>query len=410
MARVPPRRNAITPSLNGSAARSPQTEWFPTFVAFQVGAKETELLAEKLASEVTIPTLQSFSKMRETPARPEPTATGASWWRPMAFTDEQAARALVQILAASSWEAVAVAHGYLAILNGKTDEEAARLIYDHKQITLKKCREIVGQLKARGFLACLRTREKLGSAENPVTKLFPAAITERRFIELIDTLHDARSGVSWNDDRQEGHTLTDFTLNEEKDSLPINIKNAGTKFPQAKSLVGLEPEDCIPIPAYKAYAAVEKLPSLLYIISVDYDLAGKLTGLPTLLEPAEAITWELLNKYAGSYLRRAEDLFVSHVTQKYWSDLAKLAAQNPFHVISARRAIRILQDKPERTPGIGLRAWGTGASAEVNVHISIKAETTPWTDVADRITRNGLVDIIKAVNRKRKQWVYDPEI
>jgi hypothetical protein len=103
-------------------------------------------------------------------------------------------------------------------------------------------------------------------------------------------------------------------------------------------------------------------------------------------------------------------LFVSKMTQKYWDEFSKMAAANPFHVISARRAIRILQQKPERTPGIGLKAWGTGASAEVNVHISIKAETTDWMLVNDRIKQSGIIDIINAVDRKRQEWVYDPEI
>src|SRR5262249_20800285 len=145
-------------------------------------------------------------------------------------------------------------------------------------------------------------------------------------------------------------------------------------------------------------------------ISVDYLLIEKLRALPTVFQGSEAITWDLLNKYQGGKLRKAEDLFVSKMTQKYWEQFSQMAASNPFHVISARRAIRILQQRPERTPGIGLRAWGTGASAEVNVHISIASETTDWSIISDRIKRNGIEDIIKAVNRKRHEWVYDPEI
>lgn len=111
-----------------------------------------------------------------------------------------------------------------------------------------------------------------------------------------------------------------------------------------------------------------------------------------------------------SQLKKAEDLFVSKMIQKYWDMFSQMAASNLFHVISARRAIRILQHKPERTPGIGLKAWGTGASAEVNVHISIKAETTDWRIVSERIAHKGVADIIQAVNRRRQEWVYDPEI
>src|SRR5262249_52973191 len=124
----------------------------------------------------------------------------------------------------------------------------------------------------------------------------------------------------------------------------------------------------------------------------------------------ESVVWDLLNRFHGSQLKKAEALFVSKMTQKYWDQFANLAAANPFHVISARRSIRILQQKPERTPGIGLKAWGTGTNAEVNVHISIRAETTDWTAVHDRIKEHGILDIINAVNRKRQEWVYDPEI
>jgi hypothetical protein len=229
-----------------------------------------------------------------------------------------------------------------------------RIIFEQNQHTLKKSREIVNDLKTNGFLACLRLREKTGSAENPITKLFPAAITERRFIELLDQVCEVRPSLDYNDDREVRHSLTDFTLTEGKESLPLNIKNAGTKFFNAKSLVGLDPEDCIPIPAYKAYGAIDKLPSLLYVISVDYLLAEKLSRLATIFRGNEAITWELLNKYHGSQLKKAEDLFVSKMTQKHWDKFSQMAAANPFHVISARRAIRILQTRPERTPGVGL--------------------------------------------------------
>jgi hypothetical protein len=56
------------------------------------------------------------------------------------------------------------------------------------------------------------------------------------------------------------------------------------------------------------------------------------------------------------------------------------------------------------------RPSGTGASAEVNVHISIAEETKPWAEVFDRIVKNSLTDRIGAINRKKTEVVYDPEI
>jgi hypothetical protein len=98
------------------------------------------------------------------------------------------------------------------------------------------------------------------------------------------------------------------------------------------------------------------------------------------------------------------------ITTRHWDSIRQEFANPEFRLISARKSIRILQKQPKRTPGIGLRAWGTGASAEVNVHISVAEETKPWTEVFDRIVGKSLGDIIEAINRKKTEVVYDPEI
>src|SRR5262249_42470378 len=142
---------------------------------------------------------------------------------------------------------------------------------------------------------------RTGSAENPITKLFPATITEQRFLDLLDKLLRERSTLTYTDERESGHKLTDFTLHEQGLKLPINIKNAGTRFAQARQLVGLDPDDCIPIPAYKAHAAIDSVPNLLYVVSVDYDLVARLNALlPRLFDSDERIVWQLLNQYAGN--------------------------------------------------------------------------------------------------------------
>ena len=254
-------------------------------------------------------------------------------------------------------------------------------------------------------------RSKTGSAENPITKLFPAAITEQRFLEQVDALRTKRGTVDYEDDRESGHTLIDFTLTEGALRLPINVKNAGTRFEKAEQLVGLQPDDCIPIPVYKAYDAIEKEPNLLYAVAVDYGLVDSInTHLIPLFDSNEAIVWKVLNDYSGTRIRDAEDQFVYGITARHWASIRGGFANPAFRLISARKSISILQKKPKRTPGVGLRAWGTGASAEVNVHISIAEETKPWEEVCDRIVKNSLTDIIGAINRKKTEVVYDPEI
>ncbi len=322
----------------------------------------------------------------------------------LSYTDRQAAEALTSRLGHSRWAAVTLARAFLAALDGGDVETLARMIAAEWPQSLKEAKQRLADARSKGFASALPPRTKKGSAENPITKLFPATITEQRFIERLDQLTAARTSVTYSDERESEHGFVDFTLREGAEELPINIKNAGTRFLRAQELVKLSPDDCLPIAAYKAYGAVEKLPSLLYVISVDYNMTAMLDQqLPKLLDANELIVWQLINNFSGYYLTQAEDLFVFETVKKHWGDLRKLAEQNPFHVISARRAIRILQTKPERTPGIGLRAWGTSSNAEVNVHISISQETTPWDTVSERITRNGVV-------RKREEVVFDPEI
>jgi len=328
----------------------------------------------------------------------------------LSYTELEAAEALTNVIGESRWEAVALAHGYLSLVRGSDPETAARTAFNRGFSPLRRARDVLSSATSKGFIPFLKSREKTGSAENPITKMFPAAITEERFIEHLESLREQRQRVEYSDDR-DSRSLTDFTIYEGQETLPLNIKSAATPFRNSKQLVGLDPDDCIPIPAYKAHAALDVMPNLLYIISVDYDLVIQLDEmLSRLLDREEQITWALLNAFIGARSRDAEDMFVYSMTRKNWTDLKELSKDKPFNVISARKAIRILQKDPQRTPGIGLRAWGTGASAEVNVHVSIRQDTKDWHDVQLRIVNNGVVDVVNAVNRKKTEVVFDPEI
>lgn len=329
----------------------------------------------------------------------------------LTYSDLDAARALTRVIGESRWEAVALAHAILALSGGADEQEASRVARERGVPTLRESRQLLGRFRQEGFLALLTPRRRLGSAENPVTKLFPAAVTEERFLELAVNLCERRATIDCRDVRETGHSLVDFTIQNGQAALPVNVKTASTPFEKASELVGLDPDDCVPIPVYKASAAIETLPSLVYVVSVDFTLVAELDDLlPRLFTTDERIVWDLLNKYEGARLRTAEDAFVFATVRKNWDRIRDTVRDNPFHAVSARKSIRVLQTKPKRTPGIGLRAWGTGASAEVNVHLSVRDDMTPWEDVAARIERSGLDDVIAAINRRRQEWVYDPEI
>jgi len=285
----------------------------------------------------------------------------------MDFSEIRAAQAILAVLPDSRWIGTGLAQAYIWVnTNDRSPDAVARYLYELDFFSLKKSKEIVPMLMEEGFLCRIKARTKKGSAENPITKMFPAAITEQRFLEQIDELRSQRGTVDYEDDRVSGHTLIDFTLVEGNLRLPINVKNAGTRFENAKSLVGLSPDDCIPIPAYKAHNAIEKEPSLLYAVAIDYGLIDSInTHLIPLFDENETIVWRILNDHSGMRIRDAEDKFVYGITRRHWSNVRDKIANSEFRLISARKSVRILQKKPKRTPGIGLRAWGTGASAEV---------------------------------------------
>ena len=318
---------------------------------------------------------------------------------------------VARILGESRWIGAQIAKAQVALRAGADKEATARTLYESSSLTLARSREIVETLRDADFESFLEERRRTGSAENPITKMFPAAVTERQFLDQLDQLRAARPQVNYRDERFTGHTLVDFTIIEGDRELPVNVKNAGTRFENAATLVGLEPDDCIPIPAYKAYDAIEREPNLIYAICIDYTLISKIErGLLTRFSAEEASVWRILSKYAGPLIRDAEDNFVYSMVNRHWEDFSQHVSIPVFRIISARKAIRILQKQPKRTPGLGLRAWGTGASAEVNVHVSVAEETKQWDEIHSRIVANGVTDIVQAVNRKKTELVFDPEV
>jgi len=318
---------------------------------------------------------------------------------------------VARILGESRWIGAQIAKAQVALRAGADTEATARTLYESSSLSLARSREIVETLRDADFESFLEERRRTGSAENPITKMFPAAVTERQFLDQLDQLRAARPPANYRDERFTGHTLVDFTIVEGGLELPVNVKNAGTRFENAATLVGLDPDDCIPIPAYKAYDAIEKEPNLVYAICIDYTLMSKIErGLITRFSAEEASVWRILSKYAGPLIRDAEDSFVYSMVNRHWEDFSQHVSIPVFRIISARKAIRILQKQPKRTPGLGLRAWGTGASAEVNVHVSVAEETKQWDEIHSRIVANGVADIVEAVNRKKTELVFDPEV
>jgi hypothetical protein len=180
--------------------------------------------------------------------------------------------------------------------------------------------------------------------------------------------------------------------------LPINVKAATTVFRNA-AMFGLDPLDCIPISSYKALNALAKVPDLVYVDLVDFTLREKVDGIMEGLDGPLGILWDLLSWYGGKGAKDAQDHYVDRVFAEHGPTLDALApGVTSFRVISARRVMAILKANPRRCPGLGVKAAGTGAfNAEVNVHVSVAQETTPWDDVAEMLSLSGIQPVLEMI-------------
>ena len=64
-------------------------------------------------------------------------------------------------------------------------------------------------------------------------------------------------------DLHEAGENRDYAVRRDGLELPINVKTASTLFRKAQEVVGLAPEDCIPISAYRAIGSSEHVPDLV---------------------------------------------------------------------------------------------------------------------------------------------------
>ena len=204
----------------------------------------------------------------------------------------------------------------------------------------------------------------------------------------------------------------DYVVHRAGLALPINVKVASTRFEHARRSVGLDPDDCIPIGAYKAIGASERAPDLLYVDMVDFSLREKVDDFMDRLEGPLGVGWHLFSWYGGKGAKRAEDQYVDALFAEHADSLMALApGVARYHAISALRVLAILRVNPRRVPGLGIRWAGRGGfNAEANVHVSVRDETTPWSDVASRLLTEGIQPILDAIRRTASFTLPDPQI
>lgn len=193
----------------------------------------------------------------------------------------------------------------------------------------------------------------------------------------------------------------DYAVRKDDVELPINVKVASTLFRNAQKVVGIAPEDCIPISAYKAIGASERVPDLVYVDLVDFSLRAKVDTFMEELAGAASLLWELLSWFGGKGARGAQDQYVRRLFDVHGEVLLALGPeQEHFRAISAQRVLAIMRANPRRVPGLGVPAAGTGGfNAEVNVHVSVEKETIAWADVVATVREDGIEPVLADIRQ-----------
>lgn len=256
----------------------------------------------------------------------------------------------------------------------------------------------------------LRGLEKRAKANQAFRNLVVGRIAERIFWErhLRPLEKDGFEVV----DLHEAGENRDYAVRRDGFELPINVKTASTLFRKAQTVVGLAPEDCIPISAYKAIGSCERVPDLVYVDLVDFTLREKVDAFMDDLAGSPEVLWELLSWYGGAGAHRAQDEYMAALFDTYARRLmAFVPSAAAYRVISAQRVLAIMRNIPRRCPGLGVRAAGTGGfNAEVNIHISVASETVPWDKVAGIMLNDGIEPVLQEIRNSESRDMPAPTI
>lgn len=219
------------------------------------------------------------------------------------------------------------------------------------------------------------TRRRLGIAQ-----MLLGELAERRFEAVIREV--TGGGILRIEVHRPSRTDTDYRLLNGSNN-PIcrfNIKFHGSLFREAQRFVGLEPQDCFALAAYKINNALrrqqdERLPYIFLVLSVP-DLSAADVGR---LVPDDFV-W-MLAALGGRMA--VEEAIVTHLLRpEYLPRFHPIFDRMPegqFRVISAKKAWNLLREKLfERVHALSLKGFTRKfRNAEVDMHFSLSKELTP---------------------------------
>lgn len=218
------------------------------------------------------------------------------------------------------------------------------------------------------------TDQDLAKRCQGIAQMLLGILAERRFDELSNQVTGA--GVLRIEDHRPSRTDTDYRLLNGSNN-PIcrfNVKFHGSLFREARRYVGLDPEDCFALAAYKINNALrrqeeEKLPYIFLVLSVP-DLSAADVGR---LVPDDYV-WALAvleGKMAIEEAIVSRLLSPDYLPRFRW--IFDRMPEGQFRVISAKKADRILREKLfERVHALSLKGFTRKfRNAEVDMHLSL---------------------------------------
>lgn len=283
------------------------------------------------------------------------------------------------------------------VLGGEPVEESAT----RASLPRHHLRRWVDKVAGEGFFAWLKkdepSEERVRRAKQGIAQMILATIAEQHFEHQATEALGAH-GFYIEDDRV-GRTDTDYRVIDRahRPLVRINIKFHGTLFREAQEYVGLEPNDCFALAAYKIHGALrrqneERLPYVFLVISV-----------PAL--PREAIAQGIpddLAWLAAISDRTTEEAIVWRLGREPWVDAVREDVRNgEFRVISARRASDLLQNRLfDRVHALRLRGFNrVFRGAEINMHLSLSTEMIPFREFLDVLATRGERELTVRLDR-----------
>lgn len=249
-----------------------------------------------------------------------------------------------------------------------------------------------------------KEQQRWKKGELMLGQLLIGTLAEQAFEAIY---HRILSGSEFRiDDYRESRNDTDYRVlnGGGRPLFRINSKFHGSLFRQAKTWVGLEPEDCFPLATYKIGGAKlkeekENLPYLFLVISSPITAESVATEFPEdvrtlgrLVHASEIVTGKrTIEERIVKRLLLADGEFSNKVTE--WREQL---SNSTWRVLSAQKADKLLREMLfERVFAVRIKSFNQAfRNAELDMHYSLSQDMTPLEEVLEILQEEGSQGVV----------------